>query len=60
MAKEGRIRISLRDVSPAYAHAVVSTHSGEDKISVNGMKGTEVKYVLHDDSELCIRIEKAE
>lgn len=60
LAKDGSIRISLRDVSPAYAHAVVSTHSGEDKISVNGMKGTEVKYVLHDDSELCIRIEKAE
>ena len=32
LAKDGSIRISLRDVSPAFAHAVVSTHSGEDKI----------------------------
>lgn len=60
LEKDGSIRISLRDVSPVYAHAAVSTHSGEDEISVNGMKGAEVKYVLHGDGELCIRIRKGE
>ena len=60
LEKDGSIRISLRNVSPVYAHATVSTHSGEDEISVNGMKGAEVKYVLHGDGELCIRIRKGE